>query len=71
MMGEHAGKAVIGALAGAVLGWAGAALTTVGRVDAIERTLQRIESRLDGMVIAKPVHTITTQEPRDAAAPTR
>lgn len=44
---EHAGKAIVGALAGAVIGWTGAALTTVGRVDAIERTLSRIEARLD------------------------
>lgn len=62
-MSDTALKAIAGALAGAVLGWAGHGLTTLGRVDAIERTLQRIESRLDA---------ITTPNKTTAdAAPTR
>lgn len=54
---EHAGRAIVGALAGAILGWGGHALTTAGRVDAIERTLQRIEARLDTLAGAPPART--------------
>lgn len=34
------------AVVGLVLGWASTSLTLVGRVDAIERSLQRIESHI-------------------------
>lgn len=40
-------KAAAGAAVGVVLGWAGTALTLVGKVGAIEKTLDRIELRLD------------------------
>lgn len=36
------------AVIGAAVGWSANALTLSGRVDAIEKTLQRIESRLYG-----------------------
>ena len=49
-MKEHFGKAVAAALAGALAGWVGNALTLVGRVDAIEKSLVRIEQRLDVQV---------------------
>lgn len=42
-------KVVGGALVGAVLGWSASALTIAGRVDAVEKTLSRIESRLDAL----------------------
>jgi hypothetical protein len=42
-------KAAAGALAGAVLGWSASALTIAGRVDALEKTLGRIEQRLDSI----------------------
>lgn len=47
-MREHVAKVIAGALGGAVIGWAGNALTLVGRVDAIEKALVRIEARMDG-----------------------
>lgn len=55
-MKDQAVKAVAGALVGAVIGWTGNALTLGGRVSAIEQTLIRIESRMDGRIAA--------QEPR-------
>lgn len=39
-------KAGAGAVAGAVVGWAATALTLTGRVDAVEKGLQRVESNL-------------------------
>lgn len=45
-MREHASKAIAAALAGAVIGWAGNALTLAGRVTAIEASLMRIEARM-------------------------
>ncbi len=62
-MMEHAAKAVMAALVGTVLGWGGHALTTAGRVDAIERTLQRIESRLDA-IAATPARAAHAPETR-------
>lgn len=53
-LSESAAKALAASVAGCMLGWAGSALTTIGRVDAIERTLSRIESRLDDMVQRTP-----------------
>lgn len=35
------------ALVGVVIGWSGQALTMTGRMDAVERSLLRIEQRLD------------------------
>lgn len=46
-MREHAAKALVAGLAGAVIGWAGNALTLAGRVTAIEASLIRIEARMD------------------------
>ncbi len=40
-------KALVGAIAGGVIGWSGTALSMGGRVAAIEATLIRIEKRLD------------------------
>lgn len=53
MSTEGIAKAVIAAAAGTFIGWAGSALTLTGRVDAIERTLQRIESRMDDAAIQR------------------
>lgn len=39
-------KAVIGAVAGSVIGWAATALTLVGRVSAIEASQARIEQTM-------------------------
>lgn len=43
----HLLKAIMGVIAGAVLGWSASAMTIAGRVDAVEKTLGRIETRLD------------------------
>lgn len=37
---------ILSALAGAFMGWAGTSLTLVGRVDALEKGQQRIESAI-------------------------
>jgi len=54
-MSEHS-RAIAGAVGSAVLGlvigWTGHSFTLDGRVVAIEHTLQRIESRLDGIAAA-------------------
>lgn len=42
-------KAIMGAVVGVVVGWSASALTIAGRVDAVEKTLGRIETRLDDM----------------------
>ena len=47
--GGHIIKLIAGAAAGVVLGWSASALTIAGRVDAVEKTLGRIETRLDDM----------------------
>lgn len=44
---NEAAKIIGGALVGAVVAWTGHTLTFMGRIDAVERTLIRIESRLD------------------------
>ena len=51
MIHETIIKAAASAAAGMLVGWAGSALTLAGRVDAIERTLNRIESRMDAAVL--------------------
>lgn len=43
------GRLALG-LAGVVVGWAASGLTLAGRVDALERSLPRIEARLDELV---------------------
>lgn len=45
-MSETVLKAAAGALAGAVIGWAGTALTLVGRVSAIEASQVRTEAAI-------------------------
>lgn len=50
VMGESLLKAVGAAVLGVVLGWAGNALTLSGRVDAIEKTLARIEAKVEARV---------------------
>lgn len=47
---EDLARAIVAAAAGTFIGWAGSALTLSGRVQAIEATLQRIETRLDATV---------------------
>lgn len=39
-------KGAVGALVGAVIAWTGTSLTLVGRVDALERQLDRVESAI-------------------------
>lgn len=48
-MHGHLVKLIAGAVVGAVVGWSASALTIAGRVDAVEKTLGRIETRLDDM----------------------
>lgn len=43
---ESIGKALIGAVGGAVISWAATALTLVGRVSAIEASQARIEQTM-------------------------
>lgn len=43
----HMFKLITGAVVGAVVGWSASALTIAGRVDAVEKTLGRIETRID------------------------
>lgn len=43
-------KVVGGVMVGAIVGWSASALTIAGRVDAVEKTLARIESRLDAVI---------------------
>ncbi|MBP6899528.1 MAG: hypothetical protein KBC73_05535 [Burkholderiaceae bacterium] len=66
VLGETILKAGAAAAAGMLVGWAGSALTLAGRVDAIERTLQRIESRMDDAVLAATARAAqaAVQEPR-------
>lgn len=65
-MREHAGKALLAALAGAVIGWAGNALTLAGRVTAIEASLIRIETRLD---LHSPIPAVLQDVARASTAP--
>lgn len=46
-------KVVGGVIVGAIVGWSASALTIVGRVDAVEKTLERIESRLDAVIVKR------------------
>ena len=48
-------KAAAGVVAGAVLGWAGSALTLQGRVHALEDGQRAIILRLDALITAKGV----------------
>lgn len=43
-------KVVGGVIVGAIVGWSASALTIAGRVDAVEKTLARIEQRLDAVI---------------------
>lgn len=43
-------RTVASLVGGAVIGWAASGLTLTGRIDALERSLPRIESRLDELV---------------------
>lgn len=45
--GRQVKATVVTAVVGAVLGWCASGLAVVGRVDAIEKTLARIETRMD------------------------
>jgi hypothetical protein len=42
-------RAVAASVGGVVMGWSASALTIAGRVDAVEKTLGRIEVRLDAI----------------------
>lgn len=42
-------KAAAGAIVGALVGWAGTALTLVGEVKAIKGAVDRIEQRVDAL----------------------
>lgn len=46
-------KVVGGVVVGAIVGWSASALTIAGRVDAVEKTLARIESRLDAVIVKR------------------
>ena len=47
--GRQVKATIVTTVVGAVLGWAASGLAVVGRVDAIEKTLARIETRMDSM----------------------
>lgn len=47
---EGIGRTVASLIGGAVLGWSASGLTLTGRIDALERSLPRIEARLDEIV---------------------
>ena len=42
-------RIVVGAVVGVVVGYTGHTLTFLGRIDAVEKSLTRIEARLDTM----------------------
>lgn len=46
-MSDHIIKAIAAALAGAAISWVASALTLTGRVEAIEKSLARIEARME------------------------
>lgn len=46
-------KLLASLVTGMVVGWSASALTIAGRVDAVEKTLSRIESRLDSLASKK------------------
>lgn len=54
MMLDHLTKAGAAAMIGLVVGWGANALTMGGRVDAIERSLIRIEARLYTVPVPPP-----------------
>lgn len=60
--------AVVPIIGGALMGWAGNALTLSGRVAAVEQALLRIESRMDQAVQrqAAPAPANTTTTTKDA-----
>lgn len=45
--GRQVKSALVTTVVGAVMGWCASGLAVVGRVDAIEKTLGRIEQRMD------------------------
>lgn len=47
--GRQVKATIVTTVVGAVIGWAASGLAVVGRVDAIEKTLARIETRMDSM----------------------
>lgn len=47
--GRQVKATLVTTVVGAVLGWAASGLAVVGRVDAIEKTLARIETRMDSI----------------------
>jgi len=47
--GRQVKATIVTTVVGAVLGWAASGLAVVGRVDAIEKTLARIETRMDSI----------------------
>lgn len=54
MVNDLAHKALMGLLAagaGGVVGWSGAALTMVGRIDAIEASMQRLDNMLTTLLM--------------------
>lgn len=51
--GRQIKAGVVTTVVGAVLGWAASGLAVVGRVDAIEKTLARIETRMDSFSTAR------------------
>lgn len=46
-------KALAAALAGGAVGWSAAALQIGGRVDAVERSIGRIEAQIDRLIDMK------------------
>lgn len=46
-------KSIVAALAGGAVGWSAAALQLGGRVDAVERSVGRIEAQIDRLIDLK------------------
>jgi len=57
-MSDNIIKAVAAAAAGGLVGWAANALTLGGRVEAVEKSLQRVESRLEVIIVQGQRHTL-------------
>lgn len=53
MTGDTIGKAIAAAVVGGLVTWTAAALTLTGRVTAIEQSLLRIETRMDGQALKR------------------
>jgi hypothetical protein len=67
---DELARPLVGLVGGAVLGWSAQTLTITGRVDALERSLPRIESRLDELVRLQAAQAAATQAAQ-ALAPAR